>query len=78
MATAVNVQRQPVTSKAFTSAGYDPSTQTLAVEFASGGIHHHTGVPRDVAETFLAHKSLGAAYHTLIKGQYPSEKIDAA
>lgn len=70
------IDRQPITSSAFTSVGYHPDTQTLAVEFKSGGVHHYTGVSQDDADALLAAESIGKHFHQHIKGR-ESQRVEA-
>lgn len=72
------IDRAPVSnSSAFTSVGYHPDTQTLALEFKSGGVHHYTGVTQDEADALLGAESIGKHFHAHIKPHYAGEKVDA-
>ena len=68
----------PVKSSNLTSCWYCPDTETLAVEFKHGGSYHFAKVPSDIAETFLQAKSIGKAFHSMIRGQYVSAKIETS
>lgn len=46
----MGIKRTPVKSSNVKSVGYDEASQTLAVEFAGGGVYHYAGVsPKDHA-----------------------------
>jgi hypothetical protein len=40
----MQITRNPVKSSNVKSVGYDEKSQTLAVEFAGGGVYHYSGV----------------------------------
>lgn len=65
------MQRQPVTSSAIASVGYDRSRRTLEVEFVSGSVYQYAGVPPTVHEEFLAASSLGHYFGTDIRDATP-------
>lgn len=56
-------------------AGYDPKTQTLAVQFHSGAIHHYSGIDEDTHAALMAADSFGKHFNEHIKPQYESKKI---
>jgi hypothetical protein len=58
----------PVDSSAIRAVGYDGST--LTVEFHSGRIYDHPGVPYSVFEDFMQSSSKGAYYNQHIRGKY--------
>ena len=39
------MERQHVNSSNLESVGYDPTTQTLEIEFLNGGLYQYSGVP---------------------------------
>ena len=57
-----------VNSTAIRAVGYDG--HTLAVEFHSGRIYNHPGVPPSVYEAFMDAESMGAYYNRHIRGRY--------
>jgi hypothetical protein len=57
-----------VNSSAIRAVGYDG--YTLTVEFHSGRIYNHPGVPYDVYEAFMHASSMGAFYTAHIRGRY--------
>jgi hypothetical protein len=44
---------QPVNSSNIAAIGYDPETQTLAIEFRSGGTYEYYDVPEQVFEGLM-------------------------
>ena len=57
-----------VNSSAIRAVGYDGST--LTVEFHSGRIYDHPGVPHSVYVEFIKAPSLGKFYCQFIRGRY--------
>ena len=53
------MQRIPVKSRDVKSVGYDERTQTLEVEFLSGGFYEYTRVPKDVYIDLLQEENKG-------------------
>ncbi len=49
---------------------YDPETERLDVEFASGGVYTYEGVPISVYNGLLEAPSAGGYFHRNIKGVY--------
>ena len=62
------MQLQLVDSSAIRAIGYDGST--LTVEFHSGRIYDHPGVPYWVYEGMMQAPSKGAYYNRNIRGRY--------
>lgn len=69
------MQRSPVSSSNIASIGYDASTETLEVEFCSGGIYQYYAVPQDAYESLLSASSHGAHFHSHIKGRYQYARV---
>lgn len=61
---------RPLRSSAIASAGYDPDTRTMEVEFTSGRSYTHQDVPPEVYEGLLSASSPGRFYNEQIKGVY--------
>ena len=57
-----------VNSSAIRAVGYDG--YTLTVEFNSGRVYDHPGVPEAVYEAFMRASSKGAYYNQHIRGRY--------
>ena len=61
---------QPLRSTAIASAGYDPDTRTLEVEFVNGRTYTHPDVPQAVYDALVSAPSPGRFYTDNIKGVY--------
>ena len=81
------MDRVSLTSRVVVSAGYDPASQTLELEFASGRVYRYTGVPRGTYEWLLRAPSKGAFVTRMINDRYayldvtpppPEQDLDAA
>ena len=71
----MTIPRNPISgSTSIGGLGYDPQTQTLAVEFAAGGVHHYAGVPQTVYDEMAAADSKGKYFHQNIRGKYAGTK----
>lgn len=57
-----------VNSSAIRAVGYDG--HTLTVEFHTGRIYDHHGVPHQVYRELMTASSLGAYYNRNIRGRY--------
>ena len=70
-----SIERIPVESSSLVSAGYDPASETLEVEFRTG-IYQYVGVPTDRYEGLMAAESKGAYFNQFIRDAgYPFLKI---
>ena len=61
------MQRQQVKSKDLFSVGYDDKSQTLEIEFRSGGIYVYTRVPKDIYAGLMKANSKGTYFAKTIK-----------
>lgn len=69
------MQRTPVTSSDIRSIGYDASTQTLEVEFHSGGMYQYDGVPENEYRNLMAASSHGQYFNAHIKNAYQWHQV---
>lgn len=69
------MERELVTSSTVVSVGYEPTTETLEVEFKNGGVYQYYNVPEPVYEQFKAAESLGKFLHVYIKPAYPCSRV---
>ena len=70
--------RHPVQSSNIKSIGHDPKTNTLEVEFGSGGVYQYHGVPAEEHSNLIHHPhdgSIGKHLHVHIKGKYACMKV---
>jgi len=63
------------TSSQVKSAAYDDETQTLAIEFNSGGTYHYHGVSGQTADGLESADSPGGYLHAYVKKQHQYTKI---
>ena len=64
----MNATLIPIDSSAIRAVGYDG--YTLTVEFHTGRIYDHPGVPSSVYVAFMSASSMGAYYSKHIRGRY--------
>jgi len=69
------MRRQQISSTAIDSVGYDVTTNTLEVEFASGEVYRYLGVPSAEALRLLNAESPGAYLNELIKPRFDAVHI---
>ena len=69
------MERTPVQSSNLASVGYDTSTQTLEIEFNSGGIYQYYGVPQFVYESLMGAPSKGTYFAQNIRTPYSYAKV---
>ena len=68
------MKRQPLRSSVLSSAGYDPSTAMLELEFASGDVYRYFAVPPSVFAALIESDSPGAYFNTTISDKYPTRQ----
>ena len=61
---------QPVSSSNIAAVGYDLGTQTLTIEFRSGGTYEFYDVPEEVFQGLMAASSHGPYFQSEIRGRY--------
>lgn len=69
------MDRQSVSSSNIRSIGYDSKSQTLEIEFHSGGIYQYFNVPESIHNALMSVSSYGSYFHHHIKDQYKWAKI---
>ncbi|UQA60926.1 KTSC domain-containing protein [Polyangium aurulentum] len=69
------LERVRVRSTSLCSVGYDPTTETLDVEFRDERVYRYRGVPPEVHAGLLAAPSLGRFFLAHIRGKYPCERL---
>lgn len=72
-----------IESSQIAAIGYDPATQTLAIQFKSGtrAVYHYANVTPEDWEAFRAAESHGSHFYKHIKPfpeKYPYTRIEAA
>lgn len=70
------MNRTAVSSSNLASAGYDPESMVLEIEFHSGGIYQYSNVPESKYEGLMKASSHGTYFDAYIKkGGYRFTKI---
>lgn len=64
------MERHPVSSSNLRSVGYDMTTQTIEIEFHSGGMYRYFGVPQGVYQGLMQAGSKGSHFADFIKDHY--------
>lgn len=60
------MERQPISSSNIISAGYDPDTQTLELEFKNGVVWQYPNFPEQMWYEFLGAPSQGKYFSSQI------------
>lgn len=69
------MERILVNSSNVSSVGDHADSQTLEIEFNSGGVYQYSGVPESVYEGMMGADSKGKYFHANIKNTYPYSKL---
>lgn len=69
------MDRQPVSSSNISSIGYDETSQTLEIQFHSGGIYQYFGVPEYVHIELLQAPSIGSYFARNIRNVYGYQQV---
>ena len=70
------MQLQKVSSSDIAAVGYDPVSQTLAIDFHATGRYHYFSVPPEVYVELMQTPTHGKYFYQNIKGKYAWEKAD--
>lgn len=66
----ISMNMIPVTSKAISAIGYDPSTMRMCIRFKQGHTYTFCRVPQPVFDGLLSAASKGTYYDRHIRGRY--------
>ena len=69
------MDRIAVESSNLKSAGYDPESQVLEVEFSSGSVYQYTDVPASVYRELLDADSKGSYFNAHIRVAYSFTRV---
>lgn len=69
------MKRQPVSSSNLRSVGYDASSETLEIEFHSGGTYQYSQVPASIYQGLMQAESHGRYFHAHIKDVYAYRRV---
>lgn len=76
MSTKPNPTMQPCKSSQVKAHGHCAETNTLCVEYASGGRYHYAGVSAEQYADLCKAESVGKHLHANIKGKHKYEKAE--
>lgn len=69
------MKRIPSTSSNIASHGHDPETNTMEIEFKSGGTYQYKDVSPEKYEEFKSSDSHGSFFHHNIRNQHHTTKL---
>lgn len=69
------MNRQSVSSSNIASVGYDETSQTLEIEFNSGGIYEYYNVSETVYQELLNAPSVGSYFAYRIRNTYGYSQV---
>jgi len=72
---AMEMKRQPVTSSAITSVGYEAASHTLEIEFSSGTVYQYHDVETKIYRQLMQAASKGRFLDLYIREQYPFSRV---
>ncbi len=64
--------RQLVSSSDFRSVGYQAGSETMEIEFNTGGVYQYSGIPQYVYSRFMTAPSPGIYFHVNIEKEDPA------
>ena len=70
-----DMEREMVASSTILSVGYDPASETLEIEFKSGGLYQYYNLPEAVYQDFMASDSKGKFHNVYIKNSFPFSRV---
>lgn len=69
------MEREPVSSSTIISVGYEAASETLEIEFKSGGTYQYYNVPQSIHQQFMESDSKGKFHHANIKNSFPNSRV---
>ena len=69
------MERTPVKSSSISSVGYDPKSQGLRVEFASGRTYEYAGVTPEEHDALVNSGSVGAHFTRHIRPHFEGRPV---
>ena len=67
--------RDHVASSNIASIGYDPSSETLEIEFTNGAIYQYFNMPSGLHEQLMAAPSKGQFLNLYVRNAYPYSRV---
>ena len=71
------MRRKPIHRGGIVSAGYDPVTRTLDIEFDTKRVLRYEGIGSEVAERFLCSADPLSYYRDVIEEEYSATELSA-
>ena len=71
------MKRRPIHRGGIVSAGYDPVTRTLDIEFDTKRVLRYEGIGSEVAERFLCSAEPLSYYRDVIEEEYSATELSA-
>lgn len=71
------MRRKPIHRGGIVSAGYDPVTRTLDIEFDTKRVLRYEGIGSEVAERFLCSAEPLSYYRDVIEEEYSATELSA-
>lgn len=69
------MMRQPVKSSNIREVGYDAPSQTLEVQFRTGGVYQYLGVPHSVYQGLMQAASHGSYFQRHVRNRYSYRRV---
>lgn len=76
--TQSNTRLIPIQSDNVAAAGYDPTTQTMTVQFHEGSVYQYSPVPQSLWDDFVAaqpHPWSAVGYPRLVQAKVPYRRV---
>ena len=67
--------RTPVESSSIRAVGYEPDTETLEIEFASGAVYNYAGVTQFAYDKLMAAESKGVHFATFVRPCFEATRL---
>ena len=67
----MDITMMRIESSSIAAAGWERASETLRIQFDSGGVYDYAGVSQQVWEDFMKSLSKGSYFSTKIRGVYP-------
>ncbi|MER7797751.1 KTSC domain-containing protein [Microbacterium sp. NPDC096154] len=69
------MKRVSLESSVIATAGYDPGTAVLELEFTTGEVYRYYAVPPSIHRALMAARSAGGFFAERIRDVYPTELL---
>lgn len=69
------MERKRINAANIRSAGYDPATQSLEIEFVNGSVYQYSRVSAEVYRRFANASSPGSFFKDSIEEDYSAKRI---